>query len=144
MSSLILIFTCSQTVAGGVLLDLTKGAAFHLYLSFHLKTTRTYMHVVWFGHHMNMSLYLSCRLKDVPRYLKDLFTNWSFIFLTLFVCCDMAILSGFTVFGPKYVEVQFSLTAGEAGVLFGKFAFSLWFLLPADKGIGLQSGTFGV
>lgn len=28
-------------------------------------------------------------LKDVPRYLKDIFTNWSFILVSVYICCDM-------------------------------------------------------
>ena len=53
------------------------------------------------------------------RYLKDILTNWTFVFLALYICCDIAILGGMGLYAPKLVEVQFDLTIGEAGALFG-------------------------
>ena len=28
-------------------------------------------------------------LKQVPRYLVDIFTNWSFLLIAIYICCDM-------------------------------------------------------
>ena len=57
--------------------------------------------------------------KELPAYFKTLLTNPTYVFLTLFVCCDSLLTGGFTAFGPKYVEDQFSVSAGVAGMIFG-------------------------
>ena len=51
--------------------------------------------------------------------MKEILTNWTFVFLALYICCDIAILGGMALYAPKLVEVQFDLTPGEAGALFG-------------------------
>ena len=58
---------------------------------------------------------------EVPHHLKVLLTNPTYVMVTLFVCCDIFIIAGFATFGPKYVENQFSLTAAQAGGLFGEW-----------------------
>lgn len=58
-------------------------------------------------------------LKQLPRFMKDVFTNWSFLSLVLYLCCDVAIMVGFSTFGPKFIEVMFGLTSANAGMLFG-------------------------
>ena len=57
--------------------------------------------------------------KDIIPYTKDILTNVTLIFLTLYIACDMSLIAAFTIYGPKFVEVMFSLTAGQAGILFG-------------------------
>ena len=49
-----------------------------------------------------------------------LFTNWTYLFINLFIACDIGIMSGFSVFGPKIVEVGFNLTPGQASALLGE------------------------
>ena len=58
-------------------------------------------------------------LKEVPSLIKGLFTNPTFIFIILSTACDTIIVGGFSAFGPKYVEYQFSVPASTAGILFG-------------------------
>ena len=58
-------------------------------------------------------------LKELPSLLKGLFTNPTFIFLTLFGAADNILVGGFSAFGPKYVESQFSVAASTAGMMFG-------------------------
>ena len=31
-------------------------------------------------------------VKEIPRYLKDIFTNWSFVCIAIYICCDMGTL----------------------------------------------------
>ena len=60
--------------------------------------------------------------KEIGRQLKALFTNPAYILLCLTNSGDNIIISGFTAFGPKYIELQYNMPAGQAGALFGKFA----------------------
>lgn len=62
-------------------------------------------------------------LRELPSYLLSLFTNPTYVFLTLFTCADSFLIGGFTAFGPKYVEQQFSVSAAEAGMIFGILTF---------------------
>ena len=64
-------------------------------------------------------------LKEVPSLLKGLFTNPTFIFIILATACDTIIVGGFSAFGPKYVEYQFSVPASTAGILFGNTCICL-------------------
>lgn len=59
-------------------------------------------------------------LRELPGVLKQVLMNPVYMMLTLFTCCDSLIIAGFTSFGPKYLENQFSLPASRAGPLFGK------------------------
>lgn len=67
----------------------------------------------------NMDYARNC--SELPGHLKTLFTNPTYIMLTLFVCCDSFIIEGFANFGPKYLENQFSQSASLSGALFGEF-----------------------
>ena len=49
------------------------------------------------------------------------FTNPTWICLTVFAFCDNFIIAGYTAFGPKLVEVLFAMSATMAGTLFGTF-----------------------
>ena len=57
---------------------------------------------------------------EIGQQLKAIFTNPAFLLLCLTSCGDNIIISGFTAFGPKYVELQYNLESGPAGALFGK------------------------
>ncbi len=59
-------------------------------------------------------------LKHLKSDSKALVTNVPLIFTTLAIIGDGLIVTGFTAFGPKYLENQFSLSAGLAGALFGQ------------------------
>lgn len=61
--------------------------------------------------------------KELPGICKDLLTNMVFIFSIVAAIGDILIVVGFTVFGPKYVENQFSVSAALAAGIFGK---QLW------------------
>ncbi|KAK2176143.1 hypothetical protein NP493_680g01004 [Ridgeia piscesae] len=58
-------------------------------------------------------------LRELPSQFKLIFTNPTYVFLSLFKCCDELIIGGVAVFGPKYLEYQFYLKPGLAGALFG-------------------------
>ena len=64
--------------------------------------------------------------RELLLLVKGLAMNPTYVFLTLFVCCDSLLTGGFTAFGPKYVESQFGKSAAFAGMLFGKY--SVWML----------------
>ena len=67
-------------------------------------------------------------MSDTIKHLKSdtvsLLTNVTYIFTVLAIIGDGLIVTGFTAFGPKYLENQFSLTASVAGGLFGKMISS--------------------
>ena len=58
--------------------------------------------------------------KELPGITKDLLVNLVFDCSVLAAIGDTMIVVGFTVFGPKYVENQFSISAGLAAALFGE------------------------
>ena len=60
------------------------------------------------------------------RVLKSLFTNHTFILSVLAAIGDAMLVVGFAVFGPKYLENQFSLSAGAGAAIFGKTFESLF------------------
>ena len=59
-------------------------------------------------------------VKDIPKLLKGLITNPTYILVCISGACDSMLIAAFTAFGPKYVETQFSVAASTAGALFGK------------------------
>ena len=59
-------------------------------------------------------------MRELPSQFKVLFTNPTYVFLSLFKCCDELVIGGVAVFGPKYLEYQFYLKPGLAGALFGE------------------------
>ncbi len=71
---------------------------------------------------------------EIPTYLKDLITNPTLVFQTLFQTCELLLISGFTAFGPKYIESQFSASSAVAGMYWGKcntlpiYFNIIWFL----------------
>ena len=58
-------------------------------------------------------------LKDMPRAIWAMLCNTPFLFTTLAGCSEGFIVAAFTAFLPKYIESQFSLTAGEAAFYAG-------------------------
>jgi len=50
---------------------------------------------------------------------KDVFTNITFLMLTLFSASLFFLIAGFTAFGPKYFEFGFAMSPSLAGILFG-------------------------
>ena len=62
-------------------------------------------------------------IRDLPNAMKILFTNPPFLFTVFYAMMDAMLVAGFTSFGPKYVETQFSMEAGYAGMLFGTPVF---------------------
>lgn len=58
---------------------------------------------------------------DMLANTKHLVFNPTYILITLYCCTDAFIVTAFTTFGPKYVENQYSVSAGFAGMLFGKY-----------------------
>lgn len=59
------------------------------------------------------------RKKHLGKFIKDVAGNLSFDFMALFDCSEFDIITGFGAFGPKFIEVQFSLTAEQAARHFG-------------------------
>jgi len=50
---------------------------------------------------------------------KGVFTNPTFLMLTLFSASLNLLITGFSAFGPKYFEFGFSMSPSLAGVMFG-------------------------
>ena len=63
--------------------------------------------------------------KDLPRSVKAIVKNSTFLTLLVMTTCNAIVVSGFSAFGPKYIETQYKTTAGMAGILFGKFVYIL-------------------
>lgn len=61
----------------------------------------------------------SLSLKEIPASLKILFSNPTFMSLSLAGACEGLLVSGFIVFAPKFVESQFSISAAWAAQLIG-------------------------
>lgn len=58
--------------------------------------------------------------KNLPSNFKQLVTNGVYLCTIVTGLGDGLIIAGFAAFGPKYLEQQFSLSAGVAGALFGR------------------------
>lgn len=58
-------------------------------------------------------------LTGVVKSVKSLVTNGVYVFSVLYDTCDMTVTEGFLVFGPKFFQQQFGLTATMAGIAFG-------------------------
>lgn len=56
---------------------------------------------------------------------KGVFTNPTFLMLTLFSSCLNFLIAGFSAFGPKYFEFGFSMSPSLAGIIFGNLAMQL-------------------
>ncbi|KAK2166751.1 hypothetical protein NP493_1307g01016 [Ridgeia piscesae] len=61
-------------------------------------------------------------IRDIPRELKLLFLNPTFLCMTLAGVGDAVMVAGFGAFGPKYLQNQFSISAAMAGMIFGILA----------------------
>ncbi|XP_072038998.1 solute carrier organic anion transporter family member 4A1-like [Amphiura filiformis] len=58
-------------------------------------------------------------LKDFPRAAWNLFKNPTYMFIDLAIVCEWFILAFISVFGPKYLESMFNLSAGNAALVAG-------------------------
>ena len=58
-------------------------------------------------------------LKDLPKCIWKLITNWIYMVTCFGACMELVIVSGFIVFLPKYLETQFALSKSEASMLTG-------------------------
>ncbi len=76
---------------------------------------------------------------EIPTYLTDLFRNPTLVFQTLFQTCEVMLISGFTAFGPKYIESQFSASPAEAGMYWGKCNTHDQVYIQADSHQNLSS-----
>lgn len=65
-------------------------------------------------------LSLNKTMKTLPQYIKQIYTNATYVLLSISGISDGFLITGFTAFGPKYLETMFSLTPGTAGALFGE------------------------
>ncbi|XP_030829851.1 solute carrier organic anion transporter family member 4A1 [Strongylocentrotus purpuratus] len=57
--------------------------------------------------------------KDLPRAVWTLVTNLPFMFMSMTVVVQFFLLAAFAVFGPKFIESQFSMTPTEAAYVMG-------------------------
>jgi organic anion transporter 4A len=73
---------------------------------------------------------LTITVKMFPVHIKRLLFNLSFMFASFGLAILFIMISGLVSFAPKYVEIQFQLTATFAGLLAG--------------GVGIVSATCGV
>lgn len=59
------------------------------------------------------------RLKDLPRAVKVLALNPTFVALSIAGATEGVLLAGFATFTPKFLENQFSMAASFAALLVG-------------------------
>ena len=59
------------------------------------------------------------KLRDFPRAMWNLITNIPFMCINGSACAETFIMMGISVFGPKYIESQFNVTAGTAAMIAG-------------------------
>lgn len=71
--------------------------------------------------HKNQTSQTFTKLKEIPKAIRSLARNPTFIFLNLAGASEGLVISGFAVFLPKQIENQFSVTAVFAALLMGKF-----------------------
>ncbi|XP_050389881.1 solute carrier organic anion transporter family member 5A1 [Patella vulgata] len=69
-------------------------------------------------------------IKDIPRSILRLLKNPVYIITSLGICCEIAIVSGFVVFLPKYIETQFGTSTSVANLFTG--------------GIGIPGAVVGI
>lgn len=62
------------------------------------------------------------KLTDIPACIWRLLTNPVYMVTSLGSCMELAIVSGFIIFLPKYVETQFSVGKSDANLLAGGIA----------------------
>jgi len=58
-------------------------------------------------------------LAGVVKSVKSLVMNGAYIFSVVYDTLDMIVVDGFLLFGPKFFQQQFGLTATMAGISFG-------------------------
>lgn len=58
-------------------------------------------------------------LRDFPRAAFTLLKNPTYMFIDLAIVCEWFILAFISVFGPKYLESQFNVSAGNAALIAG-------------------------
>ena len=68
----------------------------------------------------DVQMQFSGNLGELWHLLKQLVTNPTYVFATLFNVCDAFLIAAFTAYGPKYLENQFRIPSSLAGVFFGK------------------------
>lgn len=74
-------------------------------------------------------------IKDIPRSMLSLLKNDVYLVTCLGICCEIAIVSGFVVFLPKYLETQFGTTTSMANLFTGAIG------IPGAV-IGILTGGF--
>ncbi|EEC17409.1 organic anion transporter, putative, partial [Ixodes scapularis] len=68
-------------------------------------------------------------IKDIPASMWRLLCNPIYMVTCLGSCMELAIVSGFVVFLPKYLETQFNIGKSQANVFTGAIQFVLFFNL---------------
>ncbi|KAI0234853.1 Solute carrier organic anion transporter family member 5A1 [Lamellibrachia satsuma] len=58
-------------------------------------------------------------LKELPNQTKKLFSNFTWLFISLCIICELSITTGFVVFIAKYFQVSFDLSASMANIITG-------------------------
>lgn len=71
---------------------------------------------------------------EFKQVFRGVCTNPTYVCLTLFVCSVSVVVAGFTAFGPKSLEVNFSLTAAMSAAIYGVV------ILPAGAGGTIVGG----
>lgn len=62
------------------------------------------------------------KISDIPACMWRLLTNPIYMVTCLGSCMELAIVSGFLIFLPKYLETQFSLRKSQANLFAGGIA----------------------
>ncbi|VDO97030.1 unnamed protein product [Soboliphyme baturini] len=82
-----------------------------------------------------LKLQLWSDIRNIPGALSHLFTNKTFVFLTLAAAADSLLITGFSGFMAKYLERQFNVRSSRANVLIG-------FILVPFAGLGTMTSGY--
>lgn len=72
-------------------------------------------------------------LPDIPRSMLSLLKNDVYLVTCLGICCEIAIVSGFVVFLPKYLETQFGTTTSMANLFTGETHLEICWVIQKKR-----------
>ena len=61
-----------------------------------------------------------CIISEFPYQAKRLFTNMTWLFITIAFVVEQALTAGFIAFIAKYLQVSFGFSASKANILTGE------------------------
>lgn len=67
------------------------------------------------------------KLRDVPKALRSLFTNFTFVFVSLASAVELFLVAGTAVFISQFIQYQFYQKPGTAAMIGGSTSLSTFF-----------------